>query len=420
MFSRGEARKIIENLFSLAGIRFIAMLLPLVILPHLSKTIGINKMGDIALVTAAMTYLLVIVDYGFSYTGTREVAKAQNDRLRIREIFFEVTMAKLILCMITLPLLVSAYLLSDYIKNNLELVLMCYVLIPLSIVFPEWIFQGIEKIRLIAAISVVAKCISACLIFTFVTDPSDYLLVPGFLAASQLACAIASLLYLNKLGVLGKANIPKFRSIGLRLKEGWDVFLNLLVPNFYNSMSYLALGFFAGSAQVAIFDVARKFLTVAEVGLTLLSRVFFPIISRDIKKHGVFISLMLYASILLSLGMCGLSYFTIDIFFSPEFELAKYVVLLMAPGAILFAIMNGYGINYLVPIGDDKALRNITISTSAVGFVMVVGLTYEFSLWGASAGIIITWALRAMLCYKQARRHGSEKIAASLKFEGFR
>ncbi|MCG5366213.1 flippase, partial [Acinetobacter baumannii] len=49
------------------------MILPLLIIPHLMKAIGLELIGLLAIATAISAYLNTLIDYGFAYTGTREV-----------------------------------------------------------------------------------------------------------------------------------------------------------------------------------------------------------------------------------------------------------------------------------------------------------------------------------------------------------
>lgn len=395
-----EARVLIENFFSLSALKAVTMLLPLAILPHLAKVLSIELVGLLALVTAIMGYARTIIDYGFSYTGVREIAKASNNTSVLTRIFLEITVAKLILITLCVLSFALIYPFAIWIEQHSILILFSFINIALLSLSPDWFFQGIEKMRIIAIGEVLGKLLSFLLIIFFVKQKPDYILVPIFYALGQLFSlliySIIIIKYLEK---------PDFRSMTIlkiktRYKEGWSVFLNILSPNLYNSYSYIAVGYFGGIAQVAIYDIARKFLSVSEIVITVLSRVFFPSISRDINKHKNYMHLLFVAAVGLCFFQIFAAFYLIDAFFPSTYNASKIILLWQSLAPLAYALMTGYGLNFLVPLSKDKELTDITIKSSIVGFVLVTILTYQYGAMGAALGVFFTWAFRALLCYK--------------------
>ncbi|WP_180964394.1 oligosaccharide flippase family protein, partial [Escherichia coli] len=54
-------------------------LLPLLIFPYLVRVIGVSNFGDLSFSLITIQVLLMIVEYGFGYSGTREIA-LNNDK----------------------------------------------------------------------------------------------------------------------------------------------------------------------------------------------------------------------------------------------------------------------------------------------------------------------------------------------------
>lgn len=54
------------------------IILPLLTMPYLFRVLGVEKFGLIAFSYALITFFNVIVDYGFTLSGTREVALNQS------------------------------------------------------------------------------------------------------------------------------------------------------------------------------------------------------------------------------------------------------------------------------------------------------------------------------------------------------
>lgn len=136
------------------------MLLPLVILPHLAKVLTIDLVGVLVLVTAIMGYAGTIIDYGFSYTGVRAIANTEKNISKNTEIFLEVTCAKLILILTCFLFFMTIYFLTPWFKEYLILFVFSFINVALLSLSPDWFFQGIEKMRIIAIGEVIGKLIS--------------------------------------------------------------------------------------------------------------------------------------------------------------------------------------------------------------------------------------------------------------------
>ena len=60
--------------------------------------------------------------------------------------------------------------------------------------------------------------------------------------------------------------------------------------------------------------------------------------------------------------------------------------------------------NYLLLIGREKLLRNITLTVTLLGVVLFVVLTYLYSTVGAAVAVVILNAAFALSYFTAARR----------------
>ncbi|HER07365.1 MAG TPA: flippase, partial [Bacteroides sp.] len=77
---RPGSKVLIENFASLGVLQVLNYLLPLVVLPYLTRVIGLEMYGVLAIAAAVILYFQTTVDFGFDFTGTRDIAKNQEDR----------------------------------------------------------------------------------------------------------------------------------------------------------------------------------------------------------------------------------------------------------------------------------------------------------------------------------------------------
>lgn len=75
------------------------------------------------------------------------------------------------------------------------------------------------------------------------------------------------------------------------IKQSTDVFINNILPNFYNSFSTILLGFVGGDVANGIMDSGRKFVTLIIQLVKIFSRVCFPFLSRRADRHKTYVKL---------------------------------------------------------------------------------------------------------------------------------
>jgi PST family polysaccharide transporter len=69
-----DHRTVISNTLSLSGLQVANTLLPLITVPYVVRVIGPGNYGLIAFAQAFVTYFVLLVNYGFDLSASREVA----------------------------------------------------------------------------------------------------------------------------------------------------------------------------------------------------------------------------------------------------------------------------------------------------------------------------------------------------------
>lgn len=383
-----EVKTLLSNFFSLSLLQIAGYVFPLLTLPYLARVIGVEKFGEIAFASAVLVYFQTLIDYGFILSAVRDIARCKNDKLAVSEIYSKVMWARFLLTGLAFVLLVFLIIFVPYFYQLRYILLLSFLLIPGHAMFPDWMFQALEKMKYITIFNVLVKFIFTIAVFIFIKKQDDYLLQPIFSALGYIISGACSMCLIRKWGI--KIQITPLKTVLLSIKANTDLFINQFVPNLYNSLSVLLLGFFHGSTANGIFDAGNKFNTVATRLLIIVSRTFFPFLSRKIEKHGVLARINISLSALMAIALFFFAPLIIHIFFTKQFETAIIVLRIMSISLIFSAMSNVYIINWLIINGYERDARKITVVASLAGFIIAVPLVYFYSYIGAALTILVS------------------------------
>lgn len=402
-----DGRTLASNFGYLMLLQIAGYVFPLLTIPYLARVIGVEGFGRIAFAAAVIVWFQTVSDWGFNYTATRDVAQNRENPEKVSEIFSNVLWARILLMVLSFGLLLVAVEVIPYFHENQTILLLTFLLVPGHIMFPDWFFQAMERMKYITIFNLISKALFSAMVFIFIKEKEDYLLQPVLMSLGYFACGVFSM-YLIFVKWRVKLHAPDWRQIWGTIKSSTDVFVNNIMPNLYNSFSIVLLGFYGGNISNGLLDAGRKLVDIAQQLLMVISRVFFPFLSRKINKHGLFVRIQLGLSVIFVIALSAAAPHVIDVFFTPEFEPAVLVLQIMALSIVFISLSNIYGTNYMIIKGHERALRNITVVVSLIGFAMAFPLIRYFDYIGAAITIASTRALlggAVMLKARQINKH---------------
>lgn len=403
IMSNRNARTLASNFLYLSLLRGLSFLFPLITLPYLARVIGADKFGAIAFVASIMVIVETITDWGFNYTATRDVAKNRENLTEVSVIYSEVLYAKIFLTAICFVILLIVVITQPSIAPYKTLLILTFLYIPGSILFPQWLFQAFERMRYITILTLVSKCIFTGLVFVVIQKKSDYLYEPLLTACGFFVSGLISQLIIYKsFGIrLSRINI---NGIFQRLKGSTDMFISLLLPNLYTNFSTIILKVYCGDIATGIYNGGQKFQGIIDNLTQILSRTFFPFLARHREKHHIYVMISGTIAIIASVTMFLGAEIFVSVFLTDEFRNAVSVIKIFSITPVFLFLMNTYGTNYLVIIGKENILRNIIITVSILGFILTLWITPTYSYIGVALTVTIVWGIRGILTYIYANK----------------
>ncbi len=387
----GDAKVVASNFSWLLLLQVAGYVFPLITLPYLARVVGVDGIGKIAFASSIIIWIQTFADWGFNFTATRDVARNRDDISKVSQIFSNVLWSRCILTLIGfIVLLILIYIVPSF-RENSKVILVTFLMIPGHICYPDWFFQAIEKMKYTTMLNLLSKLLFTVAVFVFVKDSDDYILQPLFISFGFVLSGIFAIVIIYKWGV--KLCRPSYREIVDTIKGSVDVFLNNLMPNLYNSFSSILLGVYGGSISTGLYSAGSKFVDISQQFIGIMSRAFFPFLSRKLEKHSFYRKINLTLAMIMAAVLFVLAPFIINLFYGQEFAKSVTLLRILSISIPFLALVNIYGTNYLILVNREKNLRQVTMYVSLFGFLIAFPLVYFFDYVGAAINVCLTRTL---------------------------
>ena len=278
-----DNRKITSNFLALSVLQGANFLLPLLTFPYLVRVLGVDKFGLVMFAQAFMVYFTMLAEYGFNLSGTREISTHRNNHTRVVQIFSSIMLARLILILvgfIAMNIIVFSF---EKFAQNWLLYYATYGMVVGTALFPVWFFQGVEKMKYISILSLVAKSIFTISIFIFVNETSDYIYVPLINALGYIVVGIISLFIIQK-DFHVAIQIQPLKRIKIQFLRGWNIFISKISINLYTATNTFILGVFTNETTVGYYAIAEKVVRIVTSLFAPFYQAIYPYIVALVKK----------------------------------------------------------------------------------------------------------------------------------------
>lgn len=398
-----DGKTVFANFGYLSLLQIAGYVFPLLTMPYLARVIGADGFGKIAFASAIVVWIQTISDWGFNLTATRDVAQNRADKEKVSRIFSNVLWARCLLAVFSGLLLLIAVVAVPYLRENADIIFVTFLLVPGHILFPEWFFQAIEKMKYTTTFNLLIKLVFTIAVFIFIHEKEDYIIQPLLSTIGFLLCGIGALfLILKKWGYT--LYRPQWSEITRTIKGSTDIFINNLMPNLYNSFSVMLLGFFGGATANGLYDGGNKFPTIFYNFQSVLSRAFYPFLSRRPDKHSFYARLNIGTALIGAIILIILSPFVIRIMLGNEFENSIIVMQILSFSIVFLAMDYTYGTNFLIIHHEERPLRNMTFVCSLLGMCVAFPLVYYYTYIGAAITVLLCRGLLGIGAFLLAKK----------------
>ena len=391
-----ERKTVLGNFASLSVLQAITYVLPVLILPYLFRVIGPEKFGLIAFAQAFVQYFMILTDYGFSISATKEISLCQHDRAEISKVFSSVMTVKIGLALLSLVLLSCAVYFIPRFRDDWMVYALSFGMVLGNTLFPVWFFQGTEKMKYIADLNIAGGILTVLGIFFSVRGPEDYLRVPLIMSSVGILTGLwGQYIAFKHLGV--SFRFPGHTSLRGQLTAGWNIFVSIVAINAYTTTRIFAVGLLTNNVTTGFYSIAEKLAGLCQTfPLASFSQALFPRLSRIFHKSRAraydFMQRIQLITINISLILLPLIFLFAKPIMKvilggnyPEAVLSFRLLLV----SVLFISSNAFRIQFLLVCGKTALYARIHVMMAMIGLPVIFLLTQTFSYLGAAVATIL-------------------------------
>jgi PST family polysaccharide transporter len=370
-------KSIVANFSYLSAFQLFNILLPLVTYPYLIRVLGTETYGVVIFSQAIIMYFSMLINFGFNISATKDVAEYRKNAKKLNEIVSSVFIIKAFLWIFSFIILVGLILFIPSLQKHWLLFIFSFGITFNELLFPQWFFQGIEKMKYITIINIISKILFTFLIFFYVKNEQDYLLVPLFQSMGAFiggVIAIYVVLVKEKISIgLQKITIVKYHFL-----ESLPLFISAVSVQIYVNANKILVGAFLGMTEVAYYDLGEKVLRLIKTPVGMLGQAAFPslAIQKSVKKINNVMKVGIFITSVLLLLVFIFSDLIVTILGGSDMQNAVPIMRILSVSGLMVAFSQFLGTSRLIIFGYKKEFTQVILSSGIVfcivGFFLYV------------------------------------------------
>lgn len=278
------------NISSQGLVQFANYLIPLLLIPYVTRVLGVDAFGRASYAQNIGMYLTLLVNYGFEYSATQEISINRGNHAKLQSIFSTVIAFKFLLFIASLAFVVVLAAFDSRVRADISSVFIVALINLGWVLFPTWFFQGVEHMVKMSLFSFFVKMGGALLVIAMVHQPSDYPLYLLGLTLANVCVGCYSFCYvMRKYGV--RLEKPQPFGSARVVRKGFPIFVNTILVNCNTMLGVYIMGRYLSDAEIGAYSGAQKIImAVMMITCQTVTIALFPRISsyfNESKQKGL-------------------------------------------------------------------------------------------------------------------------------------
>lgn len=391
-------RHIASNLLALYVVQGMQYVFPLLVLPILTRAIGLERYGVLSFWQSLAAVLVMVIDYGFGYSSIRAINQSDSQAQRQR-IFWSTMWAKLILLMPATAILVCIAAATGRAEDP-DIILATWLSLLGASLSPAWYFVAVRRNVPVASLGATASLLSIVVMFLAVHDTNDFHIAAFIQLGMPL---VASLMMLAYLAARISPGLPEKvpGAVSLRFREGLPLFIMTIGAGAYSAFNPFLLGLVAPSTQVAEYALGERLARAAKNGVGPILTAMYPYAAEGERGTSETRAYLFRAGVA-TVGLSALIAVVLALFAplaiwlvaGPAFHGAILTTRLLSINVAVITAGHLVGVQYLVARGKEALVTTITVVSAPIH---IVAFLLAGSHFGAVGGAVAYVAIECIV-----------------------
>lgn len=376
-----------KNLLFQIIYQIIILVVPLIVSPYLTRTLGPENLGIYSYTYSIAYYFVIFGKLGIEMHGQRIISSRKKDNLKLRKTFWSLYFVHFITSIVSLLIYVLLCFISFREYQNIYIIQIIYVA---GVIFDvTWLFYGLENFKSVVIRNLIIKVVECMSIFIFVKDSSSLRIYTLIMSFSFL---FSQFVMLPKVFLDIRPIKFSYDDVKEHIKPLILLFISTLAASLYTMFDKTLLGLILPNIDdVAFYEYSNKIINIPKTLLALFGVVFFPRVCNavanknfDKQRQYVDISLtiILLFGIAFAFGITSIANKFSILYFGDEFSVCGTIMIAMSPLIVFVPLGDIMRREYALPAKKDalhvggvvvSAIINVIISSCLIPFLGIFG-----------------------------------------------
>ncbi|HAS92068.1 MAG TPA: flippase [Clostridiales bacterium] len=387
----GDSAK--KNFIYQFGYQFVILVIPLIVSPYLTRTLGSRALGIYTYTYSIAYYFVIVAMLGISKHGQRIVAARKRDLLKLRRTVWSLTTLHIIVSIAVFVVYLLYALLLSRSERNVVLAQGIYVFS--AVIDFTWLFQGLEKFKTVVIRNTIVKVLECICIFLFVKSPDDLVI---YTIIMSLSTCIGFIIVLPQMISTIKPIKFTISDVMEHIKPMLVLFVAAVAATLYTIFNKTLLGILSDVTDVAFYEYSNKIITIPRTFIVVISTVLFPkackmAASGKFNEMGKLLRQSLIVNYFIGFGsVFGLlavdDLLAIE-YYGSEFAICGDIISAMSPLILIIGLGEIMRSQFIYPLKMDKAMVWILFFNAGINLVLSSILIPRMGVFGAVIGTIV-------------------------------
>ena len=371
--------------------QLLAIVLPLITTPYISRVLGPTKIGEYSYSYAIAYYFVMFTMLGLNNYGNRSIALVRDDNEKLSRTFWSIYWMQLCTGCISL---VAYVFYSVFIANSvMTWITLIYVI---SAIFDvNWFFFGMEQFKVTVTRNAFIKLITTGCIFVFVKEQADIYLYAVIMVLGILISQVILWQFLRKYVYFCRVTV---KEVIRHIKPNLILFIPIIAVSLYKVMGKIMLGFITTKTEVGLYESSERIIQVPMAFIQSMGTVMLPKMSNLIankeekvtqKYFSASIMVVMFLSSSMCFGIMGVARYFVPLYYGEGYLKCVYLFQILLPSCIFLAFANVIRTQYLIPRKKDAIFISSVIIGAIINIIFNMIMIPRLESIGAALGTLL-------------------------------